>query len=574
MLKKVIFYFFIFNLFFSVVLYADSWVTIYQLKHSSFKDLYSPENEYFWGTDAKNSRYYEIIINAYSRPNFPADISSFPNQFKLFIPPGTTYVAVSIKTARDNKIGVVARYKQIPLCQYCSYIWHEDKYYDVPWDWETGINLDILNQRDVYLKNSGGTIQVPHSLFFDVPLSKNQAGWLYIKKLPFDSDWIMEMHVTIQVEKKTYLNWYNFVDWLSFEENTTSNPRPTCSSSNFSLCTDQNSCNLAGGYWYGGSCHATPESNNDNVGNNSSNDDNVTVSCSPEHLDVCTNYIDCQEIGHGYWYNDSCHDTPDANNNYNDNNGDNNNFSTKNTGLAALLCAIGYKEYCNDINECNINSLENCNSQYSCEKVGGYWRTKERECIKKESISDKHEIVNISNFSDAMIDIGIKNGMIRKGTKVHLTLNFPPYNQPVDIYGAIYFEKDNYLWFIPNNLNENNHPEFQAVGKNIEREIRNTIIPDIDICNQLGNSYKDRWQIYALVLPSQNSEITSLNDISTILNSNSTPYFLQYYIVDVDCSLDNIKCSPECLEACTNYIDCQEIGHGYWYNNECHANPQ
>ena len=131
--------------------HAD-YVSIYNLKHVPFQELYSPNNSTFWGSDQEYSRTYRVAVNSYSTFG-TVDISRFPEEFKLFIPPGTVYISVAFITYNTQKYCIVARYKRPPVCEYCSHAW-QGTYTGIPLDRaDGGISLKAFESRDIYLNN-------------------------------------------------------------------------------------------------------------------------------------------------------------------------------------------------------------------------------------------------------------------------------------------------------------------------------------------------------------------------------------------------------------------------------------
>ncbi len=66
-------------------------------------------------------------------------------------------------------------------------------------------------------------------------------------------------------------------------------PEATCDSNNLNLCTTEEECSGAEGYWYNDTC----------------NENEQPLTCDAEHLGLCTTEEDCTEAG-GHWDNTSC----------------------------------------------------------------------------------------------------------------------------------------------------------------------------------------------------------------------------------------------------------------------------
>jgi len=145
-------------------------------------------------------------LTTLSRGEKPADMAAFPDGFRIFIPPGAVYAGATVYMPIDAVEGLIVRYKQAPDAEYLGHAFG-----DIPWDKSIDINLDLLEQRDAYLANSGGHAYVLPAFTTYTPLAPEDSGWLYIRKLPFSSGTIHDVKATIDVNLDAYLEWYNKV---------------------------------------------------------------------------------------------------------------------------------------------------------------------------------------------------------------------------------------------------------------------------------------------------------------------------------------------------------------------------
>ena len=197
----------------------DNYLYKYAIHYTGWKDLYNLNDpKILCGTDYENlsscnatEATLTFYLTSLQRPESPPDIDSFPEGFRLFIPPGTVYAGVTLYFPINAREGVVVRYKRPPDCSYCQYGGHPDEYDKVPWENDASTRLSDLAERDVYLPNGGGHASVLPAFSRTSPMSPEESGWLYIKKLPFGSSRIHDVKVTIRVNVNAYLDWYNSV---------------------------------------------------------------------------------------------------------------------------------------------------------------------------------------------------------------------------------------------------------------------------------------------------------------------------------------------------------------------------
>ncbi len=199
----------------------------YTLHPTGFKNIYNPndprlvcgvdyddlascldENKKAGFPDGKAG--FMFYLTSLQRPLTPPDIDSFPEKFRLFIPPGTVYAGVTLYFPINGKEGIVDRYKKPPDCSYCQHGHPPDEYSKIPWE-TAPIRLSDLTERDIYRPNNGGSAMPLPAFSRTSPMSSEESGWLYIKKLPFGSSTIHDAKMVFQLNIKAYLDWYNKV---------------------------------------------------------------------------------------------------------------------------------------------------------------------------------------------------------------------------------------------------------------------------------------------------------------------------------------------------------------------------
>ena len=122
-------------------------------------------------------------------------------------------------------------------------------------------------------------------------------GSISAYKWDFDGDGQTDQTTTTNTITYTYNNAGTYQAQVTVVDDkgteTTSNAltitviSPVCGPEHLELCTTEQDCVNAGGYWYDDVCNAEP------------------APCDANHLWACTTKQDCIDAG-GYWYNDTC----------------------------------------------------------------------------------------------------------------------------------------------------------------------------------------------------------------------------------------------------------------------------
>lgn len=276
-------------------------------------------------------------------------VSSFPDAFRIFIPPGTVYGYVNIYMPIDGQEGVVVRYQQPPDGVYCQFAGQPSHYDEVPWDIPNRVSLSTMEGRDVYLRNWGGLAAAVSPFALQVPLSESGSGWLYIRKLPFTSSRIHKISVSFRVDVAAYQRWYDEVIWDAAGDPWSANNSVTtsrvCSSSNLTACLTESACERVGAFWYDGSC-------------------NARAACTGSNLSACNSQDKCSASGF-FWYDNSCNSEVACT-------GDNL-VACENASECEGSGFFWYDGVCNAESKCRADNMSGCESQNDCTGVGGYW---------------------------------------------------------------------------------------------------------------------------------------------------------------------------------------------------------
>jgi hypothetical protein len=272
------------------------------------------------------------------------EISAFPEHFRFFIPPGTTRIIVNIYNPYQGKIGYILRFRQQPDALYAG-----NEYDDIPWRIGPPATLQELADADVYQSNTTSSLKIQDSYTQPPGLDIDEAGWFYVKKLPFTTSRIYAIEVHIEVDRAKFMEWYNSVrsvtdysgctdsndggaggymcwdaggdPWSAINSTIVPAPAPTpqCSAQNLADCATAAACEAVGGYWYDNACNVEapcespagcPEA--DCAASHYywyDGECHEQPKCRAGNESGCETSLTCDNIG-GYWWDDACHDEP------------------------------------------------------------------------------------------------------------------------------------------------------------------------------------------------------------------------------------------------------------------------
>lgn len=331
----------------------------YTERRMGFKDIYNPHDpKVTCGSETDMSCIdgeLTLSLNLTTMTSIvkEADLVAFPDGFRFYLPPGTTYASATVYTPRDTKEGMVVRFGRQPDCKYCQYAWQLARYDQVPWQPYTQISLADLTSEDVYMSTLGGHAEVLPTMAFDQPLAAGEAGWVYVHRLPFSGDEIYAVQVTIRVNYAAYVQWYDrYQEWdsagdpWSAESGGVSPPRTsTCSQTDLEACTTRDLCVGVGAYWYDNACNDQPL-------------------CEQQNLDACTSEADCVASGFN-WYDDACHVEPRCR-------ADNPGGCESQTECESID-KYWYDGACHAAPACTVSTIGHCTTKEQCTASGFYW---------------------------------------------------------------------------------------------------------------------------------------------------------------------------------------------------------
>jgi len=251
---------------------------------------------------------------------------------------------------------MVVRFGQPPTCEFCQYAWQAYYYDQVPWKPYSQVDFADLQTEAVYISTLGGSAAVVPGITFKNPLSEAEAGWVYIRRLPFTGDEIYAIQVNVQVKADIFTQWYDSYQYWDDNgdpfcaEGTvihSTPPSPSCTSSSLGDCTTKGLCEGVGAYWYDSVCHAAPI-------------------CDRKTLGTCTSEADCLSSSL-YWYDDQCNaearcrvDNPAG-------------CETK--SACETINKYWYDNACHGETACSAGSLERCTTAEQCTASDFYWYT-------------------------------------------------------------------------------------------------------------------------------------------------------------------------------------------------------
>lgn len=194
-----------------------------------------------------------------------------PDNFRVFIPPGTIYASISLYSEQNQRNGAVARFGCPPQCAY-NLNMSAEQFSALPWKGSKTEGADIYSLlQDYQHRNYDGTNRL---FYFSFENPKTMGEWVYVKVLTYagsTSPGTMLLTLTLNVEE--YKMWYRWVAWdvsgnpvvpgrnpgastcdkawSETSTGTTPTPTPTPSPDNG---LDRLACLFARGQWIDGKC--------------------------------------------------------------------------------------------------------------------------------------------------------------------------------------------------------------------------------------------------------------------------------------------------------------------------------
>ncbi len=197
---------------------------------TGFKNLYNfSDPRIFEQIDSgvnlwSNEEHYRISAVAPSKSGTSWGACEELSAFRVFVPPGTTHFNLTLYLQRDDEIGMVARFKEVPECEFCD-CGGVDEYENLPTANEWSIVLDeetaskstqekaVLATQDVYQTNMGGHISISFGFSEAEALTEERAGWLFVRMIPCRDNEILNLRLSITVNGEKYKRWFSNADW-------------------------------------------------------------------------------------------------------------------------------------------------------------------------------------------------------------------------------------------------------------------------------------------------------------------------------------------------------------------------
>lgn len=128
--------------------------------------------------------------------------------YRVFVPPGTTLVSLSIYLTQWGLVGAAARLGREPVCTYNTGI-DDALFSNLPWH-TAGGTLAGLRNADYPVRNVGGIIEIINQ---SLSTAKSTGEWLYFRILNYDGSAISKIKYTVNVQVDVYKSWYESATW-------------------------------------------------------------------------------------------------------------------------------------------------------------------------------------------------------------------------------------------------------------------------------------------------------------------------------------------------------------------------
>jgi len=138
-----------------------------------------------------------------------------PSLFRVYIPPGTTGINMSLYVS-PVRVAAVVRMGQPPANPNKPV----SEYYNIP---TTGLLInDVMNGGELWTRNGDGNIQIFYgggSVDQNILQSKGFSDrWLYMQIVNYDGAWLQKLTFNMTIgDMAAYRNWYNSVNWACYD---------------------------------------------------------------------------------------------------------------------------------------------------------------------------------------------------------------------------------------------------------------------------------------------------------------------------------------------------------------------
>jgi len=177
--------------------------------------------------------------------------------------------------------------------------------------------------------------------------------------------------------------------------------------------------------------------------------------------------------------------------------------------------------------QCDADHLNLCTTEEDCTAAGGYWyddachETPQEQPEQPQPVPTEPTTQEITDVSTAPVNLAaVAAGT---GDTMEMALNFPPYENPVDIYVGILLPTGDLLVL----QNDNDTPlttQLVPYAQNVTDAVSTQVFEPFSVCTPFGPAIPEgTYYVYTLVVPA-GTDIYSM-----------TAYDLLYYSFDVSC---------------------------------------
>ncbi len=172
--------------------------------------------------------------------------------------------------------------------------------------------------------------------------------------------------------------------------------------------------------------------------------------------------------------------------------------------------------------QCDADHLNLCTTEEDCTGAGGYWyddACHETQQQQPQPVPTEPTTQEITDVSTAPVNLGaVAAGT---GDTMEMALNFPPYENPVDIYvGILLPTGDLYVLQSDNTLT----PQLAPYAHNVTEAVSAQVFEPFSVCTPFGPAITEgTYYVFSLVVPT-GTDLASMN-----------AYDLRYYSFNVSC---------------------------------------
>ncbi len=518
-------------------------------------------------------------------------IYNFPIKIAMYIPPFLTEVTGGqIFFNYTIPIGFCIKYKNFPLCSNVPNINDSEG-----WDnfYTTVFPDDYYNE--VHFKNLSGNIAL---LYITKPINDElSSGWLFFNEInPQEGGvGIRSFSLSFNVNYNDYVKWYDSIkeplnpnDSSFYYSNCVDSNHPQNYTRHNCIVDGDNICENVPGfknseytpyYYYTKNGDSSGKkyfycwvpggnySNGEIIWDIWSDDiyfpvNSTKYQCSPSNLQYCNNQSDCENIGHGYWYDNKCNsiskeekclqdiqycDNETLCSYYKDNKPDNSTYWDNSTNKCTFSCSEQHLDF--------------CDNQTACDEVfgeQGHWYnnecnllTKEEKCLQDIQFCDNETLCTL--YHDNKDNASYWNG---ESCTFHCSLNHLGYCDNQTACNEVFNDGKEHWYDNKCNFQDK---EFACLNQDI-KYCDNETLCDLYHDNKDNESY---WNGETCTFHCSQKHLDYCDNQAACENAGG-------YWINNRCSSINIECLNN-PDKCTTQELCEEA-HYQWYNGKCEYN--